>query len=152
VSQTQPLPTTRATLAACPPRQRYGVGMRVFTDRRLLHQIRSEIVRNAMAPGEIAVLENVTPEVLIALLEERAEPPEDSGALLREFAASRAGFEVLAWRTTRGHCSKLHILDADGIALCGTPRGAHRVAIHSGVCSTCASHVGTDLAATAAAS
>jgi hypothetical protein len=126
--------------------------MRVFTDRRLLRQIRSEIVRNAMAPGEIAVLENVTPEVLIALLEERAEPPEDSGALLREFAASRAGFEVLAWRTTRGHCSKLHILDADGIALCGTPRGAHPVAIHSGVCSTCASHVGTDLAATAAAS
>ena len=104
-----------------------------------------------MAPGEIAVLENVTPEVLIALLEERAEPP-DSGALLREFAASRAGFEVLAWRTTRGHCSKLHILDADGIALCGTPRGVHPVAIHSGVCSTCASHVGTDLVATAAAS
>lgn len=123
--------------------------MRVFTDRRLLRQIRSEIVRNAMAPGEIAVLENVTPEVLIALLEERAEPPEDSAALLREFATSRAGFEVLAWRTTRGHCSKLHILDADGIALCGTPRGPEPVAIHSGVCSTCAAHAALDLSVAA---
>jgi hypothetical protein len=132
-------------------RLRYGVGMRVFTDRRLLGQIRSEIVRNSMRPEEVAPLENVTPEVLIALLEERAEPTEDSSVLLRQFAVSRAGFQVIAWRTTRGHCSKLHIIDADGVVLCGTPSGAERAAIHSGACVTCTAHARLELAASARA-
>jgi hypothetical protein len=135
-----------AAFLAAPTRLRYGVGMRVFTDRRLLRQIRSEIVRNAMRPEEIAVLENVTPEVLVGLLEDREEPEEDSGAPLRQFAASREGFAVLAWRTTRKHASKLHILDADGVALYETPLGAESVAVHSGACSTCAAHAGLGLA------
>jgi len=140
-----------AAFVTAPTGLRYAVGMRVFTDRRLLRQIRSEIVCNSMRPEEVAVLENVTPEVLIALLEERAEPADDSGALLRRVAASRPGFQVIAWRTTRGHCSKLHILDADGVALCGTPRGAERVAIHSGACLTCAAHAGLEIAVAAGA-
>lgn len=134
-----------AAFVTAPKRLRYGVGMRVFTDRRLLRQIRSEIVCNSMQPEEVAPLENVTPEVLIALLEERAEPADDRGALLRQFVASREGFQMLAWRTTRKHASKLHILDPDGVALCGTPLGAEPVAIHSGACLTCAAHAGVGL-------
>jgi hypothetical protein len=120
--------------------KRYGVGVRVYTDRRLLRQIRAEIVRNAMQPEQIAALENVTPEVLIALLDLRLATEADSGVQLREYAAAREGYAVAAWRTTRKHASKLHILDANGVALCGTLLGAQRADVHSGPCLTCAAH------------
>jgi len=148
VSQTQPLQISNITLVAYPPRQRYGVGIRVFTDRPLLRQIRTEIVRNGMPTEEIAALENVAPEVLVALLDERLAPEADSGAQLRRFAASRAGFQALAWRTTRKRASKLHILDPDGVALCGTAPGAERAPVHAGPCSTCAAHADAELSAT----
>ena len=148
VSQTQPLQISNITLVAYPPRQRYGVGIRVFTDRPLLRQIRTEIVRNGMPTEEIAALENVAPEVLVALLIERLATEAGSGAQLRGFAASRAGFQLAAWRTTRKRASKLHILDPDGVALCGTPPGAELVAIHSGACSTCAAHADVELSST----
>ena len=119
----------------------------MFTDTRLLRQIRTEIVRNTMQLEEIAPLENVTPEVLIALLDERLAAEADSGAQLRQFAASRPGFQVATWRTTRKHPSKLHILDADGAALCGTPSRPDRAAVHSGPCVTCAALAGISLAA-----
>jgi hypothetical protein len=140
------LATPAASLAA-PLRMRYGVGMRVLTDRRLLSQIRSEIARNVMSLEEIAVLENVTPEALIALLEEGLGTAEDCGTPLRHFAAATEGFEVLAWRNTRKHPSKLHILDANGVVLCGTPRGPERVPIHAGACLTCAARAGLQAAA-----
>jgi hypothetical protein len=120
----------------------YGVGMRVFTDQRLLRQIRTEIVSNAMQPRDIAVLENVTPEVLLALIDERLATDPDSGAQLRQFAAARAGLQAVAWRTSRKHPSKLHILDASDVSLCGTPPGAERAAIHSGPCRTCCARAG----------
>jgi hypothetical protein len=120
----------------------YGVGIRVFNDRRLLRQIRTEIARNAMQAEEIAALENVTPEVLIALLEERLASEADSGTRLREYATAHDGFRVAAWRTTRKHSSKLHILDRSGTALCGTPAGAEQAAVDSGPCMTCAAHAG----------
>lgn len=151
MSQTQPSGTTNIALAPCPQRHRYGVGFRVLTDRRLLRQIRTEILRNGMLTEEIAALENVSPDVLIALLDERLAMEAHSGAQLREFAASRPGFQVAAWRTTRKHPSKLHVLDAYGVALCGTAPRAERTPVHSGPCWTCAAHAGLDLAVTARA-
>lgn len=151
VSQAQPLQTSDITFVAYPPCQRYGVGIRVFTDRPLLRQIRTEIVRNGMLTEEIAALENVAPEVLVALLAGRLAPEADSGAPLRQFADSHAGFQAVAWRTTRKHASKLHILDGNGVALCGTTPGVERALVHAGACSTCAAHAGFDLAATARA-
>jgi hypothetical protein len=125
--------------------------MRVLTDRQLLRQIRTEIVRNVMQPEEIAALENVTPDELVALLDERLADETDSGAQLRGFAASHEGWEVVAWRTTRNHPSKLHILEANRVALCGTPLGAERASVHSGPCLTCAAHAGLELGETAGA-
>jgi hypothetical protein len=151
LSQTQQSPATNMALAPCPQHQRYGVGIRVFRDRRLLRQIRAEILRNGMLTEEIAALENVSPPVLISLLEQRLAMEADSGAQLREFAASRAGFQVVAWRTTRKRASKLHILGADGVALCGTPPGAERAPVHAGPCSTCAAHAGSTSQQTARA-
>jgi hypothetical protein len=147
VSQTQPLRTSNSKLAGCPPRQRYGVGIRVFSDRPLLRQIRTEIVRNGMQTEEIAALENVAPDVLVALLDEQLAPEADSGAQLRGFASSRAGFQVVAWRTTRKRASKLHILDGNGVALCGTAPGAEPAPVHAGPCSTCAAHADVELPA-----
>lgn len=118
----------------------YAVGMRVLTDRRLLRQIRAEIITNTMRPSDIAVLENVTPEVLVALLDERLATDPSSGAQLRQLAASHAGLWAVAWRTSRKHPSKLHILDASDVALCGTAVGEDRCEIHSGPCLTCAAH------------
>jgi hypothetical protein len=125
----------------------YGVGRRVFTDQRLLRQIRAEIVGNTMQPRDIAVLENVTLEVLVVLLDERLAADPYSGAQLRQLAASHARFQAVAWRTSRKHPSKLHILDASDIALCGTPVGQERSEIHSGPCLTCAAHAGGRVAA-----
>jgi hypothetical protein len=149
VIQTQPLRTTNITLDPSAPRQRYGVGIRVFTDRPLLRQIRTEIVRNGMLTEEIAALENVAPDVLVALLDERLAPEADSGAQLCRFAASRAGFQAVAWRTTRKRASKLHILDGNGVALCGTTPGVARAPVHAGPCSTCVAHAVTELPADA---
>lgn len=140
-----PIAVTRQSTARSVSDAPYGVGIRVFTDTRLLRQIRTEIVRNTMQLEEIAPLENVTPQVLIALLDARLATEVDSGAQLRQFAASRPGFQVAAWRTSRQHPSKLHILDADGVALCGTPARAERAAVHSGPCVTCAAHAGLSL-------
>jgi hypothetical protein len=120
----------------------YAVGMRVFTDQRLLRQIRAEIIGNTMQPRDIAVLENVTTEVLVALLDERLAADPSSGAQLRQFAASHAGLQTVAWRTSRKHPSKLHILDARDVALCGTPVGEERCEMHSGPCLTCATRAG----------
>ena len=137
-----------AAFASTPPgtghsiRAPYGVGMRVFTDQRLLRQIRREILGNAMQPRDIAVLENVTPEVLLALIEERLAADPDSGVQLRQFAASRVGLQAVAWRTSRKHPSKLHILDASDVALCGTSPGDERAAVHSGPCRACAARAG----------
>ena len=128
----------------------YGVGMRVFTDRRLLRQIRRDIVGNVMKAEQVAALENVTPEVLIALLEQRLAPDTDSGAELRAYAASHRGFRTRAWRTTRHHASKLHVLDEEGVTLCGTPVGGEPAAVHSGPCRTCAAHARSTLVERAA--
>lgn len=123
-------------------RRTYGVGLRVFTDRRLLRQIRAEIVRNGMRAAEIAALENVSTEVLATLLDARLAEDGGSGAALRRYATNREGFVVAAWHTTRGRPSKLHILDATGTALCGTPIGGALAAVHAGPCGTCAGHAG----------
>jgi AcrR family transcriptional regulator len=141
----------RPSLGRSARRFSYGVGMRVFSDRRLLRQIRAEIVRNSMQPEEIAALENVTAEVLVALLDERLAGDGDSGAQLQRFAAAHTGFSVAAWRTTRRHSSKLHLLDADGVALCGTLPGAARTAVHAGPCLTCVAHADAWIAADAPA-
>jgi hypothetical protein len=138
---------TSTTAAVRPAGVLYAVGVRVFTDRQLLRQIRSEIVRNGMRPEQIAALENVTPEVLIELLDEGLADDPSSGAQLRELARRRSGWRVGAWRTTRQHPSKLHILDAGGIALCGTPRGGALGLVHSGPCLTCAAHARLQLSA-----
>jgi hypothetical protein len=114
----------------------YGVGFRVFTDRRLLGQIWGAISRNVMQPDEIARLENVSTATLIELIEQHVTP---AGAL-REYAAARPAYSVLAWRTSRKHPSKLHILNAGGIALCGTPVGGEPLTVHDGPCSTCAAY------------
>jgi hypothetical protein len=121
---------------------RYGVGMRVFSDRRLLRQIRNELVGNGMRAEEIAALENVTPDVLVALLEQRLATECDSGIPLRRFVASRPGFQVAAWRNTRKRSSKLHIIDPAGVALCGTPQGDVRSVVDCGPCLTCATRSG----------
>ena len=141
VSQTQSLRTTSpAMLPPCPPRQRYGVGMRVFTDRPLLRQIRAELVRNAMEPAEIAALENVPTEVLIGLLERGPQPNTDPTSVLRQFAADHEGYRVLAWRTTRKRASRLHLIDPSGVPLCGTPPRSELSPVGSGACSTCVAH------------
>jgi hypothetical protein len=116
----------------------YGVGMRVFTDRRLLRQIRRDIVSNVMKAEQVAALENVTPELLIALLDQHL----DSGAHLRAYVAARPGFRTGAWRTTRHQASKLHVFDQGGETLCGTPVSGERAPVHSGPCRTCAAHAG----------
>lgn len=128
---------------------RYAVGVRVFKDKRLLRQIRHDIIRNVLQPEQIAPLENVTPEVLVALLEDRLADDADSAAHLREFAASKPGFRTAAWLTTRHHPSKLHVLNDAGVALCGTPLGAERAALHSGPCHTCAAQARADAHPTA---
>ena len=111
-------------------RLHYGVGMRVLTDRHLLRQIREEIVQNHMDPADIARLENVTAEELVALLDLRLAGDAASGAQLRTQAAV-IGLPVGAWRTSRGHASKLHALLSGGTTLCGTPRGAEPVPVHA---------------------
>jgi hypothetical protein len=119
----------------------YGVGLRVFTDRRLLRQIRDELVGGAMRLEEIAILENVTPDALVALLEERLAGERESGLWLHRLAAS-LGFQVTAWRRSRHHPSRLHVLDAEGV-LCGASPGSERSAIHSGPCLSCAQRLST---------
>ena len=112
-----------------------------LADSVLLHQIRAEIGSNVMQLEEIAQLENVTSEQLLGLLRDRAD--EDGvGARLRSFARSRPGYRVAAWRTSRHHASKLHLLDGDGIPLCGTVVGEKEVAADTGVCVTCALRAG----------
>jgi hypothetical protein len=129
----------------CPTRARpYGVGVRVLTDRPLLKQIRAEIARNAMKVEEIAVLENVSAAELIQLLEQFFGGETRSGQQLREFALSHPGFGVAAWRTSRKHVSKLHLLNAEGILPCGTSPGSERSPVHSGTCVTCAVYAGLD--------
>lgn len=141
-------PASSAGLGFAPPNVRYGVGMRIFADRRLLAQIRNDIARNVMQPEDIAMLENITSEVLIALLEAQPAQEGSSGARLRQFAASQAGFCVAAWRTTRKRPSRLHILDTGGLPLCGTRPGADLMSVHSGPCLGCAGRAGLDPALT----
>jgi hypothetical protein len=125
--------------AAPSPWLAYGVGFRVFTDRRLLAQIWDSIFHNVMQPEQIARLENVSAEVLAGLIEEHVMP----AGPLRAYAAEHPGCSVLAWRTTRKHLSKLHLLDDRGVALCGTPIGGEPLAVHDGPCSTCAAYAGS---------
>ena len=129
---------------------RYGVGVRVFGDPGLLRQIRAEVARNRMRPEDIAVLENVTPQTLIDVLQHGAGAERDPVAPLRAFVDARQGFQLLAWRTSREHASKLHIITAAGLALCGTPCGAQPAPVHSGPCRTCAAHLGLKLSAAGA--
>lgn len=126
----------------CPSSSLYGVGLRVLTDLALLRQIRGEIVSNVMQLEEIAHLENVTPERLHSLLRDWG----DDGGLamwLRSAARSRPGYRVAAWRTSRHHASKLHLLDLHGLSLCGTPVGESEIAVDAGGCATCAVHAGS---------
>jgi hypothetical protein len=129
-------PSGARLFAARRPPLDYGVGFRVFTDGRLLTQIWGAISRNVMAPEQIARLENVSTTTLIELIEQHVTP---AGGL-RDYAAARVGYSVLAWRTSRKHPSKLHIIDAIGVALCGTPIGAEPLAVHDGPCATCAAY------------
>lgn len=119
----------------------YGVGLRVLTDSALLRQIRAEIASNVMQLDQIAQLENVTTEQLLVLLRDRAD---EGGvcARLRSFANSRRGYRVVAWRTSRHHPSKLHLLDEEGTPLCGTPVGEREIWVDAGPCVTCASRAG----------
>jgi hypothetical protein len=125
----------------CQRNRMYGVGFRVLTDLMLLRQIRAEIACNAMELEEIAQLENVTAEQLLAIL--RNGPDEGGlGALLRSFARSRPGHRVAAWRTSRHHASKLHLLDGEGVPFCGTIVGENEIAVDTGGCVTCALRAG----------
>lgn len=128
-------------LSLCQP---YGVGMRVLNDRPLLRQIWAELACNSMQPEEIAALENVRLEVLIELLADRSAAEADAGSQLREVAASR-GQRIAAWRTSRNHVSKLHVLDEEGVALCGTPARPRPAPVDSGPCFTCATRLGISL-------
>jgi hypothetical protein len=119
----------------------------VFHDRGLLRQIRAEIASNAMQPEEIARLENVNPQTLIAVLQSGLGLERDATAPLREFVASHRGFRLLSWRTSRKHASKLHIITTAGVALCGTPIGVRPAPVHSGPCVTCAGHAGLNFVA-----
>jgi hypothetical protein len=115
----------------------FGVGVRVFSDRALLRQIRKELARNAMRAELIARLENVTAEALLEIVANGPGAWETSSAALRDFAISRSGFRALAWRTSRRHVSKLHVVAPEGAALCGTPLGTELAPVHAGPCVTC---------------
>jgi hypothetical protein len=142
-------PTHRTTNAYAPhpPSLRFGVGVRVFSDRALLKQIRTDLARNAMQPEAIARFENVSLEALVAVLQNGLGPAQDPSAPLREFVSSRDGYGLLAWRTSRHHVSKLHIITDAGVALCGTPRRAKAAPVHSGLCQTCMTLAGLDVGA-----
>jgi hypothetical protein len=131
---------------------RYGVGMRVLSDRMLLRQIRAAIASNTMAVDQIARLENVSAETLVELLERRLCEDAESGQQLRAFAAAHPGFSVVSWRTSRNHVSRLHLVNVEGVLVCGTPPGATRSPIHAGPCGSCAANVGLGLTAAASRS
>jgi hypothetical protein len=116
---------------------KYGVGLRVRRDTALLRQIREEVVHGGMQLEQIASLENVSVEELIDLLDERLAGDVNSGWRLRAVAASRAGWQVVAWRNSRGHASRLHVVNEASTTLCGTPPGADLIAVYSGPCMTC---------------
>ncbi len=124
-------------------RLRYGVGLRVLFDRPLLRQIREELLRLTMRPEQIAALENVGIEELVLLIDTRLGGA-GSGAQLRRFADANAGYSVIAWRTSRSHPSKLHLLSPEGMVVCGTPPGGEQIIVHSGPCRTCGALVGLD--------
>jgi hypothetical protein len=134
-----------ATIASARRTPRYAVGLRVLTDRGLLRQIREELRARAMELSDIARLENVSEDVLLGVLEAPVSPAEEPSVLLREFAACHDGYSTAAWRTTRHRFSKRHVLDAGGVALCGTPLGVEREVLDSGPCRTCAEHAGIKL-------
>ena len=120
----------------------YGVGLRILTDRRLLRQVRDELRTCAMAAADIARLENVTPEVLLQVVEAGLAPGEDPSWPLRAYARAHAGFETAAWVNTRGHLSKRHIINPSGVALCGIPLLPGRELLDGGPCRTCAERAG----------
>jgi hypothetical protein len=124
-------------------RLRYGIGLRVFTDQKLLEQISDAIFHNVMEPEEIARLENVPTAVLVGLLEQRCA----GVSALREFAAEHKELSVMSWRTTRKHPTKLHICDGRGVTLCGIRKGRVAVAVNDGPCLTCADHARLELTA-----
>jgi hypothetical protein len=52
--------------------------VRVFSDRALLKQIRTDLARNAMQPEAIARFENVSLEALVAVLQNGLGPAQDA--------------------------------------------------------------------------
>jgi hypothetical protein len=135
--------SARATIAPQPYRElAYGVGLRILTDRSLLRQIRDELAGRAMAAAQIARLENVTPEVLLHVIETSLTPEEDPSWALRHYARVRLGYQTAAWLTTRGRLSRRHIVNSLGVALCGIPLGPERELLDAGPCRTCAERAG----------
>jgi hypothetical protein len=120
----------------------YAVGLRILTDRGLLRQIRDELKRRAMSLAAIAQLENVSPTVLLQVVEAGLDPSEDPSWSLRQFARDNAAYTTAAWITSRGKLSRRHIVNPAGEALCGIPLGAERELLDVGPCRTCAERAG----------
>ena len=122
----------------------YGVGLRVFGDKRLLRQIRDEIYAHVMPIATIAMLENVSSDQLMRLLEAE-ESAEGASAALRRLTDHQSGYGTVAWRTSRKRLSKRHIVNKHGRTLCGTPIGKEHEVLDSGPCHTCAARAGINI-------
>lgn len=120
----------------------FDVGFRVFTDHRLVRQIADALRRRTMSADEIARLENVTPAVLLQVVEARLDPRSDPSSELRAFARAHYGYSTAAWVKSRNRLSRRHIIGPCGEALCGTPLREGRELLDGGPCHTCAARAG----------
>lgn len=120
----------------------YAVRPRILTDRGLLRQIRAELTCRAMGVAEIARLEDVTPELLMRVIEAGLSRTDDPSWALRAYARRNPQFQTAAWLTSRGRLSRRHIINPAGLALCGIPLGPERELLDGGPCRTCAERAG----------
>jgi hypothetical protein len=128
----------------------FAVGFRVFTDQGLVRQIADALRSRAMSAAEIALLENVTPDVLLQLVEARLDSRLDPSSELRAFARSHRGYSTAAWVKSRNRLSRRHIIGPSGAALCGVMLGEERELLDAGPCHTCGMRSGAVQIAVAA--
>lgn len=88
----------------------YGVGLRILSNQHLVRQIRADLRSRTMTLADIARLENVSPRALRRVLELSMSVEEAPALLLCQFAHRQAGYDTVAWRTSRKQLSKRHVV------------------------------------------